>query len=111
MALQLHERPRFDLADALARDPEGATDLLERAGVAAVEPVAQLEHLALAMRERREHVLELLAAQLRDHHLVRAGFLVVLDERAQRAVVLVADGRLERDRLLRDLEDLDDALR
>src|SRR4029453_6223923 len=39
------ERARLDLADALARQPEDAADLLERLRVGvAVEAVAELEH-------------------------------------------------------------------
>src|SRR6476660_4784474 len=42
--LQLLERLVLDLADALARDVERPPDLVQRAGMLAAEPVAQLEH-------------------------------------------------------------------
>src|ERR1700689_3784108 len=46
--LELLERVVLDLADALARDVEGLADLLQRARALAGEPVAHLDHLALA---------------------------------------------------------------
>src|SRR5215210_3985077 len=48
--LELAQRVGLDLADALARHPEGAADLLERARLLAVEPVAHGDHAALALR-------------------------------------------------------------
>src|SRR4051812_1922862 len=58
--LQLLQRLVLDLADALARDVERPPDLVQRAGMLAAEPVAQLEHPALAVGE----VLERLAQGL-----------------------------------------------
>ena len=48
---ELVERLALDLADALARDAELAADLLERAGVSVLEAEAELDDLALAVRE------------------------------------------------------------
>src|SRR5262245_41031017 len=45
--LELLERVVLDLADALPRHSERLPDLLERARLRAVEPVAQLDHAAL----------------------------------------------------------------
>src|SRR3712207_8100466 len=57
---ELLERVVLDLADALARDPERAPDLLERSRLVAVQPEAHLDHLALALRKRsEEHTSEL----------------------------------------------------
>src|SRR5436305_12012659 len=58
--LQLLERLVLDLANALARDVERPPDLVQRAGMLAAEPVAQLEHAPLAVGE----VLECLAERL-----------------------------------------------
>ena len=64
--------------------------------------------LAQFLAEGRERN-RVLAAQLHQHGLVRPLVLVVFDERPERCIVLVADGRLERDGLLCDLEDVGDA--
>src|SRR5215208_3035756 len=58
--LQLLQRLVLDLADALARHVERAAHLVEGAGVFPAEPVAQLQHPPLAIRE----VLERLAQRL-----------------------------------------------
>ena len=64
-SLQLLQGVVLDLADALAGDPERAPDLLERAGLRAVEAVAELDYAALAVGER-ERDLDVLAAERRD---------------------------------------------
>ena len=93
--LQLHQGARFDLADAFARDAEGAADFLERAGVAAAEAVAQFQHLALAVREHRERVLAIRRRAASRAPSVGRGLLVVLAEGSRRAVDLVAVGTSE----------------
>src|ERR1700688_3552380 len=50
--LQLLERPVLDLADALAGDVEGATDLLQGARTTAGDAVAHFDHVPLAAGER-----------------------------------------------------------
>src|SRR5207245_11376966 len=57
------ERVVLDLADALAGQTEPPADLLQRLRVGVVEPVAEDQHLALALRERRQRLRERLAAQ------------------------------------------------
>src|SRR5436190_23604067 len=49
---QLLQALILDLADSLARHVERPADLVEGARMLAVQAVAQLEHLALAARER-----------------------------------------------------------
>src|SRR6476620_687494 len=56
--LQLLQRLVLDLADALARDVERPPDLVQRAGMLAAEPVAQLEHAPLAVGEVLECLTE-----------------------------------------------------
>ena len=51
-AFELLQRVVLDLADALARDPERATHLLERARLRAVEPVAELDDAPLPLGQR-----------------------------------------------------------
>src|SRR5207302_5845114 len=62
---QLLQALVLDLADPLAGDVERPSHLVERARVLAVEPVAELEHAALAMRERAESLLQRLPAHRR----------------------------------------------
>ena len=103
---ELAQGLRLDLADALARDVELLADLLERAGAAVDDAEAQLEHLLLARGERVEHLHELLLEQREARCLARLGGVLIGDKVAEVGVLLLADRRLERDRLLRDLENV-----
>ena len=105
---QLAQGLGFDLADPLARDVELLADLLERVRLAVDQTEAHAQHLLLPRRQRGQDFLELLAQQGIGGLLRRLGGLVVLDEVAEMAVFLLADGRFERDGLLRDLQDLFD---
>src|ERR1700738_5007671 len=101
----------LQLADALARDVELAAALFEGARAPVLEAEAQLEHAPLAEREPLEDALHLLLEQLVRRRVRRRERLVVGDEVAEVAVLFLADRRLERDRLLRDLHDLADLVR
>src|SRR5256714_14441078 len=57
------ERFGLDLAHALARQAEAPADFLERLRLGVVEPVAEDQHLPLALGERRKGLGERLAAQ------------------------------------------------
>src|SRR3954451_18736279 len=105
---QLAQRFGFDLADPLARYREALADLLERvlAAVAHAEP--HLDHLLLARRQRLQHLIRLFLQVQIDHRVGRRDYLAILDEVAEMRIFLLADRRLERDGLLRDLEDLAD---
>ena len=100
------QRVVLDLADPLARDAERAADLLERARRLAEEPEAQLDHLALALGERAESRLDVLAPERERRGVERRLGLVVGDEVAERGVLLLADRLLERDGQLRHAQDL-----
>src|SRR5688500_11771351 len=81
--LKLLQRLVLDLADALARDVERPPDLVERAGVLSTEPVAKLEHAALAVREVFESLAQrLLGEDVRGALVGRLG-LLVCDELAE----------------------------
>src|SRR4051794_38632373 len=100
-ALQLLQRLVLDLADPLARDVERAAHLVERARVFPAEPVAQLQHAALAVREVLERLAQrLLGEDLGGAVVGRLGALVG-DELAELRLLLVADRLLERHRRLR----------
>src|SRR3954452_1891604 len=99
-ALQLLQRLVLDLADPLARDVERAAHLVERARVFPAEPVAQLQHAALAVRQVLERLAQrLLGEDLGGAVVGRLGALVG-DELAELRLLLVADRLLERDRRL-----------
>src|SRR3954451_283084 len=87
---ELAERLRLDLADALAGDVELLADLLEGARSAVLQPEPELEHAALATRERVEHGLHLLLQQLVGCRLRRRERAAVLDEVAEVRVLLLA---------------------
>jgi hypothetical protein len=103
---ELAERLRLDLTDALAGDLEALTDLLESVLGAVADAEAHLDDALLAGRERLQEGLRLLLEV--DDVLGRGHRGAVLDEVLQMRVFLLPDRRLERDRLLRDLEDLPD---
>src|SRR3954471_15515634 len=99
--LQLLQRLVLDLADPLARHVERAADLVQRAGMLAAEPVAQLEHPTLAVGEVLKRLAQgLLGEDLRGALVRRLGPLVG-DELAELGLLLVADRLLERHRRLR----------
>src|SRR2546421_493579 len=63
--LELLQRLVLDLADPLAGDVEGPADLIQRPRMLAAQPVAELEHAALAVGEVLEGLLQgLLGEQL-----------------------------------------------
>src|SRR5262245_59033706 len=97
---ELAQRLRLDLADPLPGHVELLADLLERPGAPVLEAEPELEHAPLAARERVQHRLHLLLEQLVRRGLGRREGPTVLDEVAEVGVLLLADRRLERDRLL-----------
>src|SRR5262249_56547245 len=91
---QLAQRLGFDLPDALAGDLEVLAHLLERVVrlLADAEPHAQ--DLLLAGRERGQDLPRLLGQVHVDHRVGGRGDRLVLDEVAEVAVLLLADGSL-----------------
>src|SRR5687768_10790246 len=100
---QLRERLALDLADPLAGDAELAADLLEGPGVAVGEAEPELDDLLLPLAQRVQDRLELLLQEDERRRVDGDDGLGVLDEVAEVGVLLLADRRLERDRLLRHL--------
>src|SRR5216684_3864208 len=105
---QLAQRLGFDLTDALARDGEALADLLERVLTAVADAEPHLDDLLFARRERLQHRFGLFLQVQVDDRLGGGDDLAILDEVAKMRIFLLADRRFERDRLLRDLEDLPD---
>src|SRR5580658_7381149 len=106
--LELLQRVVLDLPDALAGHVEGAADFLERVGALAGEAEAELDDLALALRQRGQSAAEVLAAQVLGGELEGRFRRLVLDEIAELGVLLLADRLLERDGLLGHAEDVAD---
>src|SRR5687767_2943913 len=104
---ELAERLGFNLSYALARDGEVLADLFERVLAAVLaEAEAHLDDLLLARGERGQDLVGYLAQVRGDDRVGRVEDGLVLDEVPEVRVLLLADGRLQRDGLLRDLQDL-----
>src|SRR6185436_3470501 len=92
------ERRRLDLAYALARDPEPASDLLERLWLLGVKAVAEAEHRLLPFREALQRLVKRRLGQADLDFLLDAS-LRDADEIADRGVVVVTEGLVQaRDR-------------
>ena len=104
--LELAQRLGLDLADALARHRELLADLFQRVVGVHADAEAHAQHALLARRERGQHARRGLAQVRLDRRVDRQDRVLVLDEIAEVRVLLVADRRFERERLLGDLEDL-----
>src|SRR5262252_9034429 len=105
---ELAERFRLDLADALTGDLEVLADFFERVVALLADAEPHAKHLLFARREGGEDLSRLVGEVHADHALRRRDDRLVLDEVAQVRILFLADRGLERDRLLRDLEDLAD---
>src|SRR5205814_1128646 len=101
----------LDLADSLTRDVERAADLVERARVLAVEPVAQLEDTPLAQAQRAEHAHQGRLAQLDLRGLLRQRLALVREEVPELRLLLVTHGLLQGDGCLRAPANLLDLVR
>src|SRR5208283_5594847 len=106
--LQFAQGLGLDLADALARDRELLADLLERMVGVHADAKAHAQDALLAWGERGEHPRRRLAQVRLDRCVDRQDGVLVLDEVAEVRILLVADWRLEADRLLGDLQNLAD---
>src|SRR5438552_6427624 len=101
---ELPEGFGFDLANALARNGEALANFFERVLAAIADAKPHLDDFLFARRQRLEDRLGLLFQIQVDHRFGRGDDLAILDEVAQMRILLLADRRFERDRLLRDLE-------
>jgi uncharacterized membrane protein len=98
---QLAQSFGLDLADSLARDGEILAHLFQRVLAAVFQAEPHLDDLLFARRERLQHLRGLLPQVQIDHRVGRRDAVLVDDEVAQVRLFLLADGRFERDRLLR----------
>src|SRR5688500_6206763 len=81
----------LDLAHPLPGEPEAAADLVEGARLAVVEAVAHPDDRLLAVLQRGEHAAQVVVQQVRDHGGLGVGGLAVLDEVAERRLLLGPD--------------------
>ena len=105
---QLAQRLGFDLADPFARDREVLAHFFERVLGPVAHAEAHLDDTFFARRQRLQHRVGLFLQVQVDDRLGRRHDVPVLDEVAKMRIFLFADGRLERDGLLRDLHHLAD---
>src|SRR5216684_8709044 len=103
--LQLPQCLGFDLPDALARDRELLTYLFQRVVLVHADPEAHAQDALFPRCERGEHARRSLAQVRLDSCVDRLERVLVLDEVAEAAVILVPDGGLDGERLLRKPED------
>src|SRR5262245_42413766 len=106
---ELAERLGLDLPDALPRHREALADLLEGVLALLADAEAQPEDLLLLGRERGQRPLDLAREVLAQERVVRRPRALVLEEVTQFGVL--ADRRLQRERLPRRLEDEPDLFR
>src|SRR5665213_1096257 len=106
--LELAEGLGFDLPDALAGDREVPADLLQRVVGLLADPEAHPQHLLLAGCQRCQHLPRLLDQIDGDDRIGRRDDALVLYEVAEVRVLFLAERRLQRDRLLCQLQDLPD---
>src|SRR5258708_31819835 len=103
---QLPQRLGLDLADTLAGHRERLPDFFERMVRTVFQSKPHLDDFFLARRERAQHLRGLVFEVDVDHGLGGRDHGAVFDEIAKVRIFLFTDGRLQRDRLLGDLEHL-----
>src|SRR5262245_43813893 len=89
---ELAQSADLDLADALAGNSKMLGHLIERAGRTVPQTIAEFEHLAIARRQRTEHLADSLAQQLLVDRLAWAGRGGVGHQVLQRTLLLIAVG-------------------
>src|SRR5471032_638956 len=102
--LQLAQCLGLDLADTFAGYRELLADLFERVVGVHADAEAHAQHALLARRKSCKNARRALAKVALDRGLERDDGVRILDEVAQVRILLVADRRLEADRLLGDLQ-------
>ena len=104
-------RLRLDLSDPLAGYPEDPPDLIEGLGLAVGQPEAHADHAGLPLAQGIHNLAQLLLKEGEANGVRRNNRLGILDEVAEFAVAVLAEGGMEGDRLAAILLDLDHLLR
>src|SRR5947209_2777747 len=105
---QLAQRLCLYLADPLASDLEGLANFFERVLRTVFQSEAHLDHALFPLGQAAQHGRGLLLEIDVDNCFRRRDDGAILDEVTEMRIFFLADRRLERDGLLRDLEDLAD---
>src|ERR1035441_3173460 len=100
----------LDLADAFAGDLVLLADLLQRARIAVIQAIAELQDSALALRQAIEHFAQAALKQVKAGDLAWVLGGPVFDQVAEMRLIGLAHGRLHGDGLLRHLQDRSHAL-
>src|ERR1700730_3244852 len=103
--LQLSQRLGFDLPDSLARDRELLAYFFQRVILVHSDAKAHAQPPFFAWGDRGEHARRDVAQFRLDGGVDGLQCVLVLDEVAEAAIILVADRRLDGERLLRKPED------
>src|SRR5207245_2594728 len=98
---QLDQPTGFDLPDTLAGDAVAARHLIQRPRLTVSQPKPQLDHFALALRERAQHFADAVAQKVLIGGVARAVDARIIEEIAERAFSVVAQRLLQTDRLPR----------
>src|SRR5258707_2635743 len=103
---QLAQRLRFDLANAFARHGEGLADFFQRVLAAVVKAKPHLDYFFLARRQRLQHRRRLFLQIQVDDRIGRRNHGLVFDEVAEMRIFFLTNRSFQRNRLLRDLQNL-----
>src|SRR5579862_471501 len=103
---ELPQRFGFNLADAFAGDCEALPDFFKSVLAAVFETEAHLDDFLFARSQRAQDLSRLVLEVHVDHRFRRRNHRAVFDEVSQMRIFFFADRRFERDRFLRDLQDL-----
>src|SRR5262249_24536752 len=98
---QLQQPARLNLPDPLAGDAVGPRHLLEGARVAVAEAETQLNDLALARRQRPQHLADALAQPVPTDPRAGVGRVGVVEEVLQRPLAVAAERLVQADRVAR----------
>src|SRR6185312_416564 len=102
---------RLNLTNTLTRDMELLAHFFERAAAPIIQSEAQLQYLALSLRQTIQHILHLLLEQLMACRICRGQGSVIFNEITQVTIILFANWRFQTHRFLADLDDLAHLLR
>src|SRR5450755_4370174 len=103
---QLPQGLGLDLADALARNREALPDFFQRVLAAVFQAEAHLDYFFFARSQRAQDLSRLVLEVHVDYRFGGRDHGAVFDEVAEMRIFLFANRRFERDRFLRDLQNL-----